>query len=210
MGSTVQRKKQDGLTENTFASLLEWLDRDRDTAGQKYEIIRLRLIKIFTCRGCSVPEELADATVDRVATKVGQLVQTYVGEPALYFYNVAEKIYLEYARKARVYSPLPHNLAEADQPTAIALAEDCFGHCMEALPERSRELILAYYRYERSGRDKLDQRKALAEQLAIADNALWIRVHRIRLALKKCMKNCMQGAPLARLNRIDDSRSKQK
>jgi len=190
---SIARKRQQGLTEEAFVRLLEWLDQDPESAGKKYEIIRLRLIKIFTWRGCPMPEELADATVDRVAGKLSGLVQTYVGEPARYFFNVADKIYLEYGRKTPLYFPLPDNLAEAGKPESLALAEDCFEHCMQCLPERSRNLILAYYAYEGSGRDKLSQRKALAEQMAIADNALWIRVHRIRQALKKCVQKCMQN-----------------
>ncbi len=193
MESAASKQQREGLTEEAFARLLEWLDRRRESAGQKYDIIRLRLIKIFSWRGCSVPEELADATVDRVAGKLGEIAQTYVGEPAPYFFNVADKIYLEYGRKAPLHLPLPDNLAGADKPATLALAEDCFESCMNCLPERSRELILAYYGYERSGREKLDQRKALAERMAIADNALWIRVHRIRQALKKCVQNCTQN-----------------
>jgi DNA-directed RNA polymerase specialized sigma24 family protein len=209
MESATRKKRQEGLTEDAFGRLLEWLDPDRESAGHKYEIIRLRLIKIFSCRGCSAPEDLADATVDRVAAKVGGLAQEYVGEPALYFYNVAEKIYLEHGRKARLYFPLSDNLAEVDKPAAMANADSCFERCMESLPERSRELILAYYGYERQGRDKLEQRKALAERLGIADNALWIRVHRIREALKKCVQNCMQGAPTMPSKKHNESSTKQ-
>jgi len=211
MDSAVRKQRQDGLTEGAFARLLQWLDHDRESAGQKYEVIRLRLIKIFQCRGSSVPEELADATVDRVAAKLGDIAGIYVGDPALYFYNVAEKIYLEYGRKVKSQLPLPANLAEAKHAAAIeAQAADCLEHCMQMLSEKNRELILAYYGYERPGRDKLQQRKALAERLAIGDKALWIRVHRIREALKKCVSSCMETQPAFRFHKeIDDSTTKQ-
>ena len=39
------------LTQELFDTLLDWLDPDRERAGQKYETIRLKLIKIFTSRG---------------------------------------------------------------------------------------------------------------------------------------------------------------
>lgn len=188
--STVRKQQPEGLTKEAFARLLEWLDQDRENAGKKYETIRLRLIKIFTWRGCSVPEELADATVDRVAGKLKELAHTYVGEPALYFFNVADKIYLEYGRKSPLHLPLPDDLPGVTKPEAHVEAEDCFERCMQCLPEKSRELILAYYEYERTGRDKLDQRKALAQRMAIPENALWIRAHRIRQALKKCVEDC--------------------
>jgi|ERR1041385_1106289 DNA-directed RNA polymerase specialized sigma24 family protein len=209
MESAAQRKQQQGLTEDTFERLLEWLDPDRERAGHKYEVIRLRLIKIFICRGCSAPEDLADATVDRVAAKMGELAGRYVGEPALYFYNVADKIYLEHGRKERLYFPLSDNLAEVDKPAPGAQVENCFEHCMESLPERSRELILAYYGYERLGKDKLDHRKALAERLGMADHALWIRIHRIREALKKCVQNRMRGAQARASKKDNESSTKQ-
>ena len=40
-------KKNWVLTEDAFEALLEWLHPNREEAGQKYEDIRLRLIKIF-------------------------------------------------------------------------------------------------------------------------------------------------------------------
>ena len=83
MDSSAQRKEKPDLTQAAFDSLLEWLDPDRARSGEKYEKIRLRLIKIFACRGCSIPEELADRTIDRVARKVGEVSHDYEGDPAL-------------------------------------------------------------------------------------------------------------------------------
>jgi hypothetical protein len=40
------------LTQELFDTLLGWLDPDRERAGDKYETVRIRLIKVFTCRGC--------------------------------------------------------------------------------------------------------------------------------------------------------------
>jgi len=38
-------KKEWVLTQEAFDRLLGWLDPDRESAGEKYEAIRLRLIK---------------------------------------------------------------------------------------------------------------------------------------------------------------------
>ena len=85
-------KEKIELTQAVFEQLLDWLDADRDVAGQRYEEIRRRLIKIFVCRGCIVPEELADRTIltttVRYASREGRdTVLRYpmargVGEPA--------------------------------------------------------------------------------------------------------------------------------
>ena len=85
-------------TKEEFDRLLLWLDSDRDAAGRKYERIRYKLIKIFSCRGCCEAEDLADKCVDRVTSKIDWLMQNYEGNPALYFYAVAKKIYLEHIK----------------------------------------------------------------------------------------------------------------
>src|SRR5258707_5663204 len=92
-------KKEWMLSQDALDTLLAWLDADRDRAGQKYESIRLRLIKIFTCRGCHEAEELADETINRVIARVDEIASGYRGDPALYFYGVSQRILLEYARK---------------------------------------------------------------------------------------------------------------
>ena len=79
-------KKKWELTQAAFEKLLAWLDTDRDRAGSKYETIRLRLIKIFTCRGCLEVEELADETINRVVSRVDEVASDYQGDhPSLYF-----------------------------------------------------------------------------------------------------------------------------
>ncbi len=99
-------KKEWFLTQEAFDALLAWLDPDREAAALKYETVRLRLIKIFACRGCSEAEDLADETINRVTSKLPEIQASYTGEPARYFYGVANKIHLEYTRRKPV-PPLP-------------------------------------------------------------------------------------------------------
>src|SRR5438876_6459796 len=133
-------KKASDLTQEAFDRLLGWLDDDRDSAGQKYEAIRVRLIKIFTCRGCGEADDLADETINRVTAKLGEIATTYVGEPALYFYGVAQKVYLEHSRRSwRPEVPSPSIPAEN-----IEEEYACLEQCMERLPEESRTLVLEY------------------------------------------------------------------
>ena len=90
------------LTQGGFDALLNWLDADRERAALKYEAIRLRLIKIFTCRGCCEAEELTDETINRVVARVADIAPQYEDDPALYFYGVSHKVHLEYLRKSRL------------------------------------------------------------------------------------------------------------
>jgi DNA-directed RNA polymerase specialized sigma24 family protein len=189
-------RRQADLTPESFGRLLDWLDHDRERAGQRYEQIRLRLMKIFTCRGCTMAEELADETINRVAEKTQQIAETYVGDPAAYFQGVAENIYREYRRKTLAHeTALPVDLEERKEPVQenAELQYRCLEQCMERLPAQNRELILSYYGSTDNPRHKIDSRKALSDRLGIGANALWIRAHRIREGLKKCIDTCIEG-----------------
>jgi RNA polymerase sigma factor (sigma-70 family) len=182
------------LTPEAFSQLLNWLSPDRDRAGEKYEQIRRGLIKIFRCRGSTIPEELADETINRVARKVGEIAPGYVGEPASYFYGVAGNIYLEYLRTdSAQLKPLPPELAQKkDSSEEMESKYECLEECLGRLPAHSREIIHVYYSHTRSGREKIGRRKELAERLGIGNNILWLKAHRIRQNLRKCVSQCFQ------------------
>jgi DNA-directed RNA polymerase specialized sigma24 family protein len=178
-------KQQRIITQAAFDSLLAWLDDDRDQAGKKYEYIRQRLIKIFTCRGRPDAEELADETINRVTFKAPEVSKGYIGDPALYFYGVAQKVYLESLRTrppAIVSLPIPKS-EEVEQEY------ECLDQCMEKLSTNHRELVLEYYQNDKWA--KIDHRKKLAQRLGIAQNALRIKTYRIRAFLQRCVKGCL-------------------
>lgn len=193
--SLTRTRRQTDLTPETFGHLLDWLDQDRERAGQRYEQIRLRLIKIFTCRGCMAAEELADETINRVAGKTRQIAESYTGDPASYFLGVAENIYLEYRRRTLAHeTALSADIEERKEPRRenAELKYRCLEQCMERLSEQNCELILSYYGSADNPRHKIDSRKALSQRLGIGANALWIRAHRIREGLKKCVDACLE------------------
>ena len=104
------------LTQESFDALLAWLDPNRELAGRKYEDIRTRLIKIFSCRGCYEPEDLADETINRVTKKLKDIESSFVGERARYFYGVANKVHMEYLRR-KPAPPRPRQRARRDSRT---------------------------------------------------------------------------------------------
>ena len=180
-------KKQWDTTQEGFDMLLGWLDDDRDQAAKKYEIIRRRLMKMFTCRGCWEAEDLADETINRVTEKIPEVVPNYQGEPVLYFYGVARKVHHEWLRRQnRSAQPLSTNVTDER-------VYECLDNCMTTVPEKSRQLVLRYYENEKQA--KIDDRKTFADELGIGVNALRIRAHRIRQLLRECVKNCMDQLP---------------
>lgn len=176
-------------TQEGFDRLLGWLDQDRDRAGKKYEVIRHRLIKMFTCRSCSEAEDLADETITRVTTKIPEVVPNYQGDPLLYFFGVARKVHREYLRSQNrsVRSPIVPDVTKDER------LYECLDQCMDRVPGKSRQLLLRYYENEKKA--KIDARKTLAEELGIGVNALRIRAHRIRLLLRECVTTCMEQLP---------------
>ena len=181
-------KKNWSLTQDSFDRLLAWLGPVPEESGRRYEEIRRSLIKIFTCRGCHEPEDLADEVINRVAAKLPQIEADYTGERALYFYGVANNVHLEYLRR-RPAPPAPYLAAAPPAEEEDERAYECLLNCVGGLSSDNRELVLQYYLEEK--RAKIDNRKHLAERLGIALNALRIRAYRIRLGLQKCVEECL-------------------
>lgn len=185
-------KKVWELNPQAFEKMLEWLDKDREIAGQKYEAIRVRLIKLLNYRGCFKGEELADEIFDRVARKVDSIAETYQGDPVYYFLNVANKIHLEYRRKP-VSVELSDNLAE--QSADFITDEDfqpeyeCLMKCLENLPSQKREFIIGYYQKDKKA--KLIIHRQIAEKTGIELSSLHARAFRLRAALQKCVLKCL-------------------
>ena len=174
------------LSQQAFDALLEWLDSDREQAAIKYEQIRSRLIKIFTGRGCADAEDLADETINRVTSKLDQIKTEFKGDRTRYFFGVANKVYMEYLRRK---SPQPPPSPPPDSNQA-ELEYRCLEQCIDQLSEKDRYLLLKYYGAE--GREKVEHRKRLAEELGIAPNALRIRAYRIRLDVQECIDKCIE------------------
>ncbi|HYJ87330.1 MAG TPA: hypothetical protein VEW46_14810 [Pyrinomonadaceae bacterium] len=176
-------------TEEAFNKLLAWLDSDREKAAERYEKIRLRLIRIFACHGCVEPEELADQTIDRVMLKIGWLLENYVGEPTLFFCGVARNVIKEDLRR-RLSQTVPSPKEEPVEDDADQKEYDCLDQCMQKLPENNRHLVLTYY--EEEGHAKIVRRGKLAQELGITLRALRLRTYHIRLQLRACMESCLR------------------
>jgi DNA-directed RNA polymerase specialized sigma24 family protein len=184
------QKKQWTLTPESFDRLLAWLQPNREAAGAVYEEIYATLIKSFRAHGCTVPEDLADETINRVARRLPEFVATYVGDPARYFYRVGHYVHLEYLRGQPEMTELPENMAMREENMDEIEAEyECLEECMKQLTARSRQLVLQYYRGEKSV--KIELRKELSRRLNTPLPILRLQAHRIRVSLKKCIQNCL-------------------
>ena len=178
------------MTPEALESLLDLLGPDRDTAARKYEEIRSRLLRIFQWRGCPYPEELVDETMTRVAHKAAGGLELRSDEPFRYFCGVAQMIFKEVLRENRKKQEAFAEIRYAGPPPEEEEDPrmDCLRECLEELTPENHELMMEYYSGD--GRRRIRRRKALAERLGIAMNALRIRAYRLRARLETCMLEC--------------------
>ena len=174
------------MDQESFDRLLRWLGPDREPAEKKYLDIRLRLIRILVRWGCYEAEDLADETFDRVAKKPSEFQETFVGNPAVYFYAVAKKVFLEWLRRPR---PNPSPVPAPDPPDLLELYDNCLTTCLDRLTPADRRLILDYFKEE--GRTKIEAHNSMAEKLRISVKALRTRAHRIKRTVKECVLKCI-------------------
>lgn len=187
--STSLPSKQ-SLNSVAFEGFLQWLAPDRETARIKLDEIRTRLEKIFTMRGSSDPQEMADETIYRGIIKFSKDKISQTIEPIHYFMRLAYNVHME-ALKARgkTYdAPLPDQDSSYDE-----LRLDCLEKCLQELSSKERELIRAYYESGKRGSERIAERKELAARLEISVNALSVKVSKIRKNLKECVTNCIEG-----------------
>ncbi|HZT35185.1 MAG TPA: hypothetical protein VFA15_04640, partial [Nitrososphaera sp.] len=66
----------------------------------------------------------------------------------------------------------------------------CLDRCLKELSSKDRRLLLDYY--SKDGREKIELRRRLAAELGISENALRIRLSRLRATLKGCIEACLK------------------
>lgn len=189
------------LSPEAFRSLLERLDSDLAVAAERYELLRLKLTKCVSWKGCpeTDAEMLADRTLDRIAVKIegGEVIENMNA----YACEVLRFVWLEYSRKRKedtVGDDLPEIAVEAD----TSFMEDepdvrlnCLRKCMnEVVPENDdRDLIIGYYDAD-AGKKNKDQRKELAARFGMTMNTLKVKACRLRARLEKCINDCVERA----------------
>ena len=177
------------MTDNKepFDALLEWLDADRETAAQRYEVIRAGLIRMFISNGLSDAEHYADETIDRVMKRLPEIKETYVGDPVKYFHGVARNVIREARRRKEVLIDIvPDRFLQEPYKSD---ASECLSQCLRLLPRDKQEFILDYHLYK--GHAKIEHHREMAGELAITEGALRTRAHHLRVNLEKCVLRCI-------------------
>lgn len=180
------------LTPEVFEALLARLHSDREQAGLAYEALRLRLTYFFEARANTrpdiSPDNLVDKTVNRLAHQIHSGEDVRAIEP--FALAIARYIWLE-AHKEKAHLSLEEMLEndelqlvsqqpyeESQQDERIELMRQC----VMRLPEDQLALLQEYYQI------KAEDRRKLASKLGLSENALYLKIHRLRQRLATELK----------------------
>jgi DNA-directed RNA polymerase specialized sigma24 family protein len=199
MPGLIPEERRWELSPGAFRGLLAFLDPEERRAAEQYERVREKLTRFFEWRGCIPGDEYADETIDRVARRIEQGIESIPENPYLYFHGVALNVIRERWRKAaRDPQPLPSKDPAVDPFEARHRQEietenerriACLHNCLDRLSPVSRELLTTYHLG--TERIQIGGRKTLADTLKIPAAALRLRVFRIRRQVHTCVSECL-------------------
>lgn len=179
-----------------WEKFLNLLAEDPDKAGDKYEEIRSRLMTFFACRRCPPVERLSDISINRVIKKYfeGEVITTLMG----YVFGVAKMVYFEYLAEQKnektirdEFTRAGEGIVEPDfEETEPDILRTCFDGCMTEMEAADRTFVKRYY--EEALGKKIKNRKSMAEELDISQNAVVLRAYHLRQKLKRCTDKCLK------------------
>jgi DNA-directed RNA polymerase specialized sigma24 family protein len=182
------------MTKEEFEAFLASLDPDREGAGEKYEQIRRKLLTFFRGRGLIDSEDAVDKVFDRSAKRS---IKGGIENIASFVFGVARKVASEFHRETRE-TPLndaegpPVNPTDDEEDQMAEIRYRCLRRCLGLLEPEQRELVVAWYLYDKG--EKIENRKRLAAQRLTTVETLKVRAFRARRKLRLLVEECMMQA----------------
>src|SRR5262245_3530192 len=176
------------LSEESFFRLLARLNADPMLAGEEYEKLRAKLIYFFERKGCRIPAELCDETINRIARRIEEGLE--IEDVFKFSYGVARLVLLEHWKDPkREWDQLDERLSSPKSDREFdEHCLECMKKCLESLPPEERDLIVKNCTLDKKGKEEL------AVSLGLTINALRIRAFRIRTKLHECREKCVSGS----------------
>jgi RNA polymerase sigma factor (sigma-70 family) len=160
---------------------------------EAYTSLRGALIRYFEWNDATDPENLADEVFCRLLQNMGRQADTIESVQA-FAYGIAQNVLREYWR-ARERERNIASASDSDNNPSLSrafsenvsetLAKD-LDECLKCLSKQEQSLIRIFHGAET--KRKIDERKKLALDMGISQNALRIRVSRIRKKLAACIE----------------------
>jgi DNA-directed RNA polymerase specialized sigma24 family protein len=178
-----------------FDDFLASLAPDKEQAAERYEKNRRALIKYFTRRQATDPEECAARVLNVVRKKIANgIVIQNLGE---YCFAVARNFQMKDRAESRKRAELPDEMEDkARSPLEIIIKEAekrCMIGCLRKLSADNWSLITQYYgsEYDSGKKHNRESREELARRQGITMQSLRTRVNRIKVDLKECLDDCL-------------------
>jgi DNA-directed RNA polymerase specialized sigma24 family protein len=173
------------LSEESFFRLLARLNSDPLLAGEEYEKLRARLMYFFERKGCRIPAELSDETINRIARRVEEGLE--IEDVFKFSYGVARLVLLEHWKDPkREWDQIDERLSSPNSDGEFDEHRlECMKKCLQSLPPEERDLIVRNCVLDKRGKEEL------AGSLGLTINALRIRAFRIRTRLHECREKCV-------------------
>jgi DNA-directed RNA polymerase specialized sigma24 family protein len=191
MKAETKTKAKWELNEVALDKLLAALAEDREEAGHKYLLLSKNLLRYFEVRGIPNSQAAVDEVINRLARKLEsgdqfENINTYA-------LGIARFLTLEF-RKSPEYKTSNELPEISTSPPEEKNTGDqklvCLDKCLGKISAEKKEIIIGYYQGER--REKIDNRKKMAEKLGLPQNALRSRAVRLRGKLETCIRKCVQ------------------
>ena len=107
-----------------------------------------------------------------------------------YIYGVAKLVHTESLKRRNQKQEFNEGeLSSIAVDAEAAQCQECLERCLRYLSDEDREVIMEYYKYEKS--EKITGRRRLAARLGVSLNTLRVKMHRQRLNLEACVQECL-------------------
>ena len=151
----------------------------RDVTDDEYRSLHTRLRRYFEWNRCESPEDLAQESILRGLKRLEEGQKIYAENPNSYFLGIARYVLKEERKKHKLESGGDEDsIAGADEPAAIQW-RILLRECLSLLRPKDRDLIVTYI---------LNGAEAAAEEHGVTQNAVRIRVCRIREQIAKSLQ----------------------
>ncbi len=176
------------LTPENLTKLLAAFSDNQAMAGEAYTKLRDSLIRFFQIKGDSDPDDSADETLDRVASKISQNVP--IPDLTKFSFGIARFVFLERIKldeKQRIaakgfYADKISIKPEAETDAFSPLRE-CFNH----LADDEKQILQEYFA-DIPHPNLLEQRKKMQIKYDISLSGLRVKIFRLRERLGNCLK----------------------
>lgn len=177
------------LTSKNLTKLLAAFSDNRATAGVAYTKLRDSLVRFFRLKGDFDPDDAADETLDRVASKISQNIP--IPDLTKFSFGIARFVFLERIKnngKEQIaaqgfYGDKLLSMPEVEKNDDFSPLRECFNR----LTDNEKQVLQDYFA-DLPHPNLLEHRKKIQMKYNISLSGLRVKIFRLRERLENCLK----------------------